>query len=101
MKDNLQIPCSVFDFKTIRTEGFCHVDKTGCVPLLEHAERFLFFVRPRRFCREWFKSFKTAFDRIYMAGVSPVTMDDRQSNGGNADGAAPAQQPREGARLRP
>ena len=46
---NLQIPCGVFDFKTIRTEGLYYVDKTGFIPLLEQAGRFLFFVRPRRF----------------------------------------------------
>ena len=28
------------------------------------------------FYREWFKAFKASFDRIYMTGVSPVTMDD-------------------------
>ncbi len=31
------------------------------------------------FYRSWFKKFKTAFDRIYMTGVSPVTMDDLTS----------------------
>ena len=31
------------------------------------------------FYREWFKEFKAAFDRIYMTGVSPVTMDDLTS----------------------
>ena len=31
------------------------------------------------FYREWFKTFKSAFDRIYMTGVSPVTMDDLTS----------------------
>ncbi len=31
------------------------------------------------FYREWFKSFKASFDRIYMTGVSPVTMDDLTS----------------------
>ena len=31
------------------------------------------------FYREWFKSFKSSFDRIYMTGVSPVTMDDLTS----------------------
>ena len=46
---NLQIPYGVFDFKTIRTEGLYYVDKTGYIPLLEQAGRFLFFVRPRRF----------------------------------------------------
>ena len=31
------------------------------------------------FCREWFKVFKSSFDRIFMTGVSPVTMDDLTS----------------------
>ena len=31
------------------------------------------------FYREWFKAFKSSFDRIYMTGVSPVTMDDLTS----------------------
>ena len=31
------------------------------------------------FYREWFKSFKGNFDRIFMTGVSPVTMDDLTS----------------------
>ena len=31
------------------------------------------------FYREWFKSFKGSFDRIFMTGVSPVTMDDLTS----------------------
>ena len=31
------------------------------------------------FYREWFKLFKASFDRIFMTGVSPVTMDDLTS----------------------
>ena len=31
------------------------------------------------FYREWFKAFKASFDRIFMTGVSPVTMDDLTS----------------------
>ena len=31
------------------------------------------------FYREWFKVFKASFDRIFMTGVSPVTMDDLTS----------------------
>ena len=31
------------------------------------------------FYRDWFKSFKGNFDRIFMTGVSPVTMDDLTS----------------------
>ena len=49
MKDNLQIPYGVSNFTTIRTEHLYYVDKTGYIPFLEQAGRFLFFVRPRRF----------------------------------------------------
>ncbi len=49
MKDNLNIPYGVADFKRIRNEGYCYIDKTGYIPLLEQAGSFLFFVRPRRF----------------------------------------------------
>ena len=45
----LQIPYGVADFKTVRNEGLYYIDKTGYMPLLEQAGRFLFFVRPRRF----------------------------------------------------
>ena len=31
------------------------------------------------FYRRWFKTFKSSFDRIFMTGVSPVTMDDLTS----------------------
>ncbi|MBR1589130.1 MAG: AAA family ATPase [Kiritimatiellae bacterium] len=46
---SLQIPYGVADFKTLRSEGLYYVDKTGYIPLLEQAGRFLFLVRPRRF----------------------------------------------------
>ncbi|MBQ6246550.1 MAG: AAA family ATPase [Kiritimatiellae bacterium] len=49
MKDHLQIPYGIFDFKRIRNEGYYYIDKTGYIPLLEQAGSFLFFVRPRRF----------------------------------------------------
>ena len=49
MKDNLKIPYGVADFKTVRNEKLYYIDKTGFIPLLEQAGRFLFLVRPRRF----------------------------------------------------
>ena len=54
MHDNLQIPYGIFDFKRIRTEGYCYIDKTGYIPTLEQAGSFLFFVRPRRFGKSLF-----------------------------------------------
>ena len=54
MYDNLQIPYGIFDFKRIRTEGYCYIDKTSYIPMLEQAGSFLFFVRPRRFGKSLF-----------------------------------------------
>ena len=54
MQDNLQIPYGIFDFKRIRTEGYCYIDKTGFIPALEQSGSFLFFVRPRRFDKSLF-----------------------------------------------
>jgi len=56
MKDNLKIPYGIPDFKTIRQEKLYYIDKTGYIPLLEQAGRFLFFVRPRRFGKSLFAS---------------------------------------------
>ena len=49
MRDDLKIPYGVADFKTLRKEHLYYIDKTGFIPTLEQAGRFLFFVRPRRF----------------------------------------------------
>ncbi|MBQ6009760.1 MAG: AAA family ATPase [Kiritimatiellae bacterium] len=54
MQDNLQIPYGIFDFKRIRTEGYCYIDKTGYIPTLEQSGSCLFFVRPRRFGKSLF-----------------------------------------------
>ena len=61
MDGNLKIPYGIADFKTIREEGLYYIDKTGYIPLLEQAGRFLFFVRPRRFG----KSLMTSMLRCY------------------------------------
>ena len=50
----LQIPYGVADFKIVRNEGLYYIDKTGYIPVLEQAGRFLFFVRPRRFGKSLF-----------------------------------------------
>ena len=54
MHDTLQIPYGISDFKRIRTEGYCYIDKTGYIPMLEQSGSFLFFVRPRRFGKSLF-----------------------------------------------
>ena len=74
MKDNLKIPYGVADFKTIRNENLYYIDKTGYIPLLEQAGRFLFLVRPRRFGKSLMASMlrcyydsaeKDNFDRLF------------------------------------
>ena len=45
----------------------------------EGNERYEGVTHGAGFYREWFKSFKATFSRIFMTGVSPVTMDDLTS----------------------
>ena len=53
-RTDLKIPYGVSDFKTIRTEGLYYVDKTEYLAKLEERDRFVFFVRPRRFGKSLF-----------------------------------------------
>ena len=52
----LQIPYGVSDFRTIRGEGLYYVDKTQFLAQMEARDRFIFFVRPRRFGKSLFLS---------------------------------------------
>jgi len=56
MKDELQIPYGVSDFKRLRSEGYYYIDKSAYIRTLERAGSFLFFVRPRRFGKSLFAS---------------------------------------------
>ena len=42
-------PEVILDFKRIRTEGYCYIDKTGYILALGQSGAFLFLVRPRLF----------------------------------------------------
>ena len=55
-RTDLKIPYGVSDFKTIRNEGLYYVDKTRFLAQLEERDRFVFFVRPRRFGKSLFIS---------------------------------------------
>ena len=55
-RTDLKIPYGVSDFKTIRNEGLYYVDKTEYLAKLEERDRFVFFVRPRRFGKSLFIS---------------------------------------------
>ena len=51
----LRIPYNVQDFRTVREEGLYYIDKTAYIERLESiTDRFLFFVRPRRFGKSLF-----------------------------------------------
>ena len=53
-RTDLKIPYGVSDFRTIRTEGLYYVDKTEYLAKMEERDRFVFFVRPRRFGKSLF-----------------------------------------------
>ena len=73
-RTDLKIPYGVSDFKTIRNEGLYYVDKTMYLAKLEERDRFVFFVRPRRFGKSLFISMmqsyydrreKTNFEKLF------------------------------------
>ena len=43
------IPYGISDFAQVRREDKYYADKTMCLPKMETAGNFLFFIRPRRF----------------------------------------------------
>ena len=60
-RTDLKIPYGVADFKTIRNEGLYYVDKTEYLAKIEARDRFVFFVRPRRFGKSLFISMMQAY----------------------------------------
>lgn len=49
ISDRKRIPYGMMNFADIRLENYYYVDKTMYIPLIEQADRFFFFIRPRRF----------------------------------------------------
>jgi hypothetical protein len=43
------LPKGMCDFTDVMTHHYYYVDKTHYIPLLERSDRFVFFIRPRRF----------------------------------------------------
>ena len=60
-RTDLKIPYGVSDFKTIRNEGLYYIDKTRYLALMESRDRFIFFVRPRRFGKSLFLSMMESY----------------------------------------
>ncbi|WP_302437139.1 AAA family ATPase [Bacteroides intestinalis] len=44
-----RLPYGMMNFEDIRLENYYYVDKTAFIPMIEQADRFFFFIRPRRF----------------------------------------------------
>jgi len=44
-----RLPYGMMNFADIRLDNYYYVDKTRFIPLIEQADRFFFFIRPRRF----------------------------------------------------
>ena len=44
-----RLPYGMMNFADIQLDNYYYVDKTAFIPLIEAADRFFFFIRPRRF----------------------------------------------------
>ncbi len=72
--DQLKLPIGVSDFRTIRTEGYCYVDKTVHIARLVEEGRNYFLSRPRRFGKsllldtlaELFQGSKELFEGLHI-----------------------------------
>ena len=60
-RTDLKIPYGVSDFPTLRNEGLYYVDKTRYLAQMEERDRFVFFVRPRRFGKSLFISMMESY----------------------------------------
>ena len=60
-RTDLKIPYGVSDFRTIRNEGLYYIDKTRYLAKMEERDRFIFFVRPRRFGKSLFLSMMESY----------------------------------------
>ena len=47
--DRKRLPYGMMNFADIRLDNYYYVDKTMYIPMIEQADRFFFFIRPRRF----------------------------------------------------
>ena len=49
VSDRKRIPYGMMNFSVIRRDDCYYVDKTPFIPMIENADKFFFFIRPRRF----------------------------------------------------
>jgi hypothetical protein len=58
-----KIPYGIADFELIRRYDYYYVDKTGFIPLIEAAGRYVFLIRPRRFGKSlWLSVLESYYD---------------------------------------
>ncbi len=62
-KQIMKFPYGISDFNAIRTEGYFYQDRTGRIPLIENAGKYLLFIRPRRFGKSlWLSTLRHYYD---------------------------------------
>lgn len=54
LSDSKLIPYGMMNFETIRLDNYYYVDKTAFIPLIEDADRYIFFMRPPGFGKSLF-----------------------------------------------
>ena len=47
VQDRKRLPYGMMNFADIRCDNYYYVDKTRFIPMIEQADRFFFFIRPR------------------------------------------------------
>ena len=98
---NLKMPYGISNYEELITEDYYYVDKTKYIAKLENLpEKRIMFLRPRKFgktlftsvlenfsslvykngrVRKWYEVLKegteTVVDRIFITGVTPITLD--------------------------
>lgn len=72
--NEMRVPYAIQDFKSIRDDNLLYVDKTKYLEILENTERYVLFLRPRRFGKTLFTSvleyyydirYKDAFAKLF------------------------------------
>ena len=61
-----RLPYGMMNFTVVRRENYYYVDKTHFIPLIEEADRFFFFIRPRRFGKSLTLNILQHYYDIYM-----------------------------------
>jgi hypothetical protein len=59
------LPKGMFNFTDVVTQNYYYVDKTRFIPLLEREDRFIFFIRPRRFGKSLLLDMLTKYYDVY------------------------------------